>query len=94
MTITMTTMTTMIPTTLRRRAYLGIGDDVRRNVRGGLTDGHDAPMAADFRRSGFSSDDGGRRVSIGRSQFADTANYHDDSTRPTDATETPCGVFS
>ena len=50
------------------------------------------PMAADFRRSGFSSDDGGRRVSIGRSQFAD--NYHDDSTRPTDATETPCGVFS
>ena len=52
------------------------------------------PMAADFRRSGFSSDDGGRRVSIGRSQFADTANYHDDSTRPTDATETPCGMFS
>jgi len=50
------------------------------------------PMAADFRRSGFSSDDGGRRVSIGRSQFAD--NYHDDSTRPTDATETPCGVIS
>jgi len=35
------------------------------------------PMAADFRRSGFSSDDGGRRVSIGRSQFADTANYHE-----------------
>lgn len=44
------------------------------------------PMAADFRRSGFSSGDGGRRVSIGRTQFADTANNrHVDATdRPTD----------
>ena len=47
MTITMT-MIPMIPTTLRRRAYLGIGDNVRRNVRGGLTDGHDASHGGRF----------------------------------------------
>ena len=49
------TMTTMIPTTttLRRRAYLGIGDDVRRNVRGGLTDGHDASHGGRFPSVGF-----------------------------------------
>ena len=34
------------------RTYLRIGDDVRRNVRGGLTDGHDASHGYRFRLFG------------------------------------------